>query len=172
MYKILANCFMDEDEEPIIVCFICHARLIRCRMLQQQAMESNAVLEQLLAGGSMSIPKPHEARDEIQFTPINHIDIWPVECDIENECKDDIFIFESVKVKEEKIENENFKFEVNWSHETDTAEKQEDLDINAFEDRHEDSEYNLPLISLGAKSKIDDVDIEQPSTSSSTVVGW
>ncbi|CAG5055806.1 unnamed protein product [Parnassius apollo] len=109
---------MDEDEELIIVCFICHARLIHCRRLQQQAIESNAVLEQLLAGGSMSIPKPHEARDKIQFTPINHIDIWPVECDIENDCKDNVFIFESVKVEEEKIENENIKFEVNRSHET------------------------------------------------------
>ncbi|CAG4999747.1 unnamed protein product [Parnassius apollo] len=157
----MTNSFMDEDEEPIIVCFICHARLIRCRTLQQQAIESSAVLEQLLAGGSMSIPQPHEARDEIEFTPINHIDIWPVECDIENDCKDDIFSLESVKVEEEKIENENFKFEVNWSHETDTAEKQEDLKIDAFEDRHKDSENDLPL-TLGAKSKTDDVDIEQP----------
>ncbi|CAG4971749.1 unnamed protein product [Parnassius apollo] len=150
---------MDEDEEPIIVCFICHAKLIRCRTLQQQAIESNAVLEQLLAGGSMSIPKPHEARDEIHFTPIYHIDIWPVECDIENDCKDDIFSLESVKVEEEKIKNENFKFEVNWSHETDTAEKQEDSEIDAFEDRHKDLEDNLPLIAFGAKSKTDDVDI-------------
>ncbi|CAG5059573.1 unnamed protein product [Parnassius apollo] len=158
----MTNSFMDEDEEPIIVCFICQARLIRCRTLQQQAIESNAVLEQLLAGGSKSIPKPHEARDKIQFTPINHIDIWPVECDIENHCKDDIFSLESVKVEEEKIENENFKFEVNWNHETDTGEEQEDLEIDAFEDRREDSENDLPLISLGAKSKLDDVDIEQP----------
>ncbi|CAG4945619.1 unnamed protein product [Parnassius apollo] len=156
---MLTNCFMDEDEEPIIVCFICHARLIRCKRLQQQAIESSAVLEQLLAGGSMLIPKPHEARDEIQFTTINHIDIWPVECDIENDCKDDIFSLESVKVEEEKVENENYKFEVNWSHEIDTAEKQEDLEIDAFEDRHEDSENDLPLISLGAKSKTDDLDI-------------
>ncbi|CAG4966267.1 unnamed protein product [Parnassius apollo] len=113
----MTNCFMDEDEPPVIVCFICHARLIRCRTLQQQAIESNAVLEQLLVGGSMSIPKPHETRDEIQFTPINHIDIWPVECDIEKDFKDDFFSLESVKVEEEKIENENFKFEVGWSHE-------------------------------------------------------
>ncbi|CAG4996945.1 unnamed protein product [Parnassius apollo] len=162
LYKALTNSFMDEDEEPIIVCFICHARLIRCRTLQQQAIESNAVLEQLLAGGSMSIPKPHEFRDEIQFTSINHIDIWPVECDIENDCNDDIFSLESVKVEEEKIENKNFKTEVNWSHEIDTGEKQEDLEIDAFEDRHEDSENNLPLISLGPKSKTDDVIIEQP----------
>ncbi|CAG4999739.1 unnamed protein product [Parnassius apollo] len=151
---------MDEDEESIIVCFICHARLIRCRRLQQQAIESNAVLEQLLAGGSMSIPNPHEARDKIQFTSINHIDIWPVECDVENDCKDDVFSLESVKVEEEKIEN--FKFEINWSHEIDTAGKQ-DLEIDAFEDRHKDSENDLLLISLGAKSKRDDVDIEQPS---------
>ncbi|CAG5026763.1 unnamed protein product [Parnassius apollo] len=152
---------MDEDEEPIIVCFICHARLIRCRRLQQQAIESNAVLEQLLAGGSMSIPKPHAARDEIQFTQINHIDIWPVECDIENDCNDDILSLESVNFEEEKIEKENFKFDANWSHETDTAGNQEDLEIDAFEDRHEDSENGLPLISLGTKSKTDDVDIEQ-----------
>ncbi|CAG5058062.1 unnamed protein product [Parnassius apollo] len=158
--RALTNSFMDEDEEPIIVCFICHARLNRCRMLQQQAIESNAVLEQLLAGGSMSIPKPHEARDEIQFTTINHIDIWPAECDLENDSKDDIFIFESVKVKEEKIENENFKFEVNWSHEIDTAEQQENLEIDAFEDRHEDSENDLPLIRYGSKSITDDFDIE------------
>ncbi|CAG4931867.1 unnamed protein product [Parnassius apollo] len=134
LYKALTNSFMDEDEEPIIVCFICHARLIRCRRLQQQAIESNAVLERLLVGGSMSIPKPHKARDEIQFTPINHIDIWPVECDIENDCEDDIFSLESVKVEEEKIEKENFKLDVNWSHKTDTAGKQEDLEIDAFED--------------------------------------
>ncbi|CAG5022987.1 unnamed protein product [Parnassius apollo] len=109
----------------------------------------------------MLIPKPHEARDEIQFTSINHIDIWPVECDIEKNCNN-IFSLEYVKVEEEKIENENLKFEVNWSHETDTGEKQEVLEIDAFEDRHEDSENDLPLISLGAKSKPDDVDIEQP----------
>ncbi|CAG5038826.1 unnamed protein product [Parnassius apollo] len=150
---------MDENEEPVIVCFICHARLIRCRRLQQQAIESNAVLEQLLAGGSMSIPKPHAARDEIQFTQINHIDIWPVECDIENDCNDDILSLESVNFEEEKIEKENFKFDANWSHETDTAGNQEDLEIDAFEDRHEDSENDLPLISLGTKSKTDDVDI-------------
>ncbi|CAK1591473.1 unnamed protein product [Parnassius mnemosyne] len=53
LYKTLTNSFVDVDEEVIIVCFICHARLIRCRTLQQQAIESNAVLEQLLAGGSM-----------------------------------------------------------------------------------------------------------------------
>ncbi|CAG5010689.1 unnamed protein product [Parnassius apollo] len=158
----MTNSFMDEDEEPVIVCFICHARLIRCRTLQQQAIESNAVLEQLLAGGSMSIPKPHEARHEIQFTPINHLDIWPFECDVENDCKDDIFSLESVKLEEEKFGNENFKFEVNGSHEIDTAGKQKDLEIDAFEDRYEDSENDLPLISLGAKSKRDDVDIEQP----------
>ncbi|CAG4971694.1 unnamed protein product [Parnassius apollo] len=156
------NCLVDEDEEPIIVCLICHARLIRCRMLQQQAIESNAVLVQLHAGGSMSIPKPHEARDEIQFTPINHIDIRPVECDLENNCKGDICSLDSVKVEEETIKNENFKFEVNWSHETDTAEKQEDLEIDAFEDRHKNSQNDLPLITLGSKSKTDDVDIEQP----------
>ncbi|CAG4956990.1 unnamed protein product [Parnassius apollo] len=44
----------------------------------------------------------------------------------------------------------------------DTAEEQEDLEIDAFEDRHKDSENNLPLVSLGLKSKTDDVDIEQP----------
>ncbi|CAG5037711.1 unnamed protein product [Parnassius apollo] len=108
----------------------------------------------------MSIRKPHEARDEIQFTPINHIDIWPVECDIENGYKEDIYSLESVE--EEKIENENFKFEVNWSYEIDTDEKQEDLEIDAFEDRHKDTEGDLPLIAFGSKSKADDDDIEQP----------
>ncbi|CAK1591499.1 unnamed protein product [Parnassius mnemosyne] len=160
LYKTLTNSFMDEDEEPIIVCFTCHARLIRCRTLQQQAVESKAVLEQLLAGGSMSIPKPHAARDKIQFTPISHIDIRPVECDIENDCRDDMFSLESVKVEEENFENENFNFEENGNHETESAEKQEDLEIDAFEDRHTDSENGLPLIAVGSKSKKDDDDIE------------
>ncbi|CAG4956910.1 unnamed protein product [Parnassius apollo] len=69
---------------------------------------------------------------------------------------------ESVKVEEEIIENENYKFDVNWSHEIDTAEEQEDLEIDAFEDRHKDSENYLPLIAFGSKSKTDDIDIEQP----------
>ncbi|CAG5051928.1 unnamed protein product [Parnassius apollo] len=56
----MTNNWMDEDERPIIVCFICHARLNRCRRLQQQAIASNAVVEQLLAGGSTSTPLPHE----------------------------------------------------------------------------------------------------------------
>ncbi|CAG5003564.1 unnamed protein product [Parnassius apollo] len=67
-------------------------------------------------GGSMSIPKPYEARDKIQFTPVYHIDIWPVECDIENYCKDNIFDLECVKVEEENFEYENSKFEVNGNH--------------------------------------------------------
>ncbi|CAK1591768.1 unnamed protein product [Parnassius mnemosyne] len=58
LYKTLTNRFMDDDEGPIIVCFTCHARLIRCRRLQQQAIEANAVLEQLLAGGSMVLSIP------------------------------------------------------------------------------------------------------------------
>ncbi|CAK1591442.1 unnamed protein product [Parnassius mnemosyne] len=121
LYKTLTNSFMDEDEEPIIVCFTCHARLIRCRTLQQQAVETKAVLEQLLAGGSMSLPNHHEARDKIQFTPISHIDIRPVECDtdIENDCKDDMFSLECVKVEEENFENENSNFEESGNHETD-----------------------------------------------------
>ncbi|CAK1591582.1 unnamed protein product [Parnassius mnemosyne] len=57
LYKTLTNSFRDEDEEPIIVCFTCHARLIRCRTLQHQAIESKAVLEQFLAGGSMRMLK-------------------------------------------------------------------------------------------------------------------
>ncbi|CAG5022970.1 unnamed protein product [Parnassius apollo] len=110
----------------------------------------------------MVIPKSHEARDDIQFTSIHHVDIWPVECDIENDCNDDIFSLESVKVEEENFEYENYKFEVNGNHEKDTAGKQEDLEIDAFEDRHEDPENDLPLISLGSKSKTDDVNIERP----------
>ncbi|CAG5010738.1 unnamed protein product [Parnassius apollo] len=155
----MTNSFRDENEEPIIVCFTCHARLVRCGILQQQAIESNAILEQLLAGGSMVIPKSHEARDDIQFTPINHVDIWPVECDIENDCNDDIFNLESVKVEEENFEYENYKFEVNGNHEKDTAKEQEDLEIDAFEDRHEDSENDLPLITHGSKIIADDFDI-------------
>ncbi|CAK1600545.1 unnamed protein product [Parnassius mnemosyne] len=161
LYRTLTNSFMDEDEEPIIVCFTCHARLIRCRRLQQQAVESKAVLEQLHAGGSMSITKPHEARDKIQFTPISHIDIRPVECDtdIENDCKNQKFSLESVKVEEENFEIENSTFEENGNHETESAEKQEDLEIDTFEDRHTDSENDLPLIAFGSKSKKDDDDI-------------
>ncbi|CAK1591520.1 unnamed protein product, partial [Parnassius mnemosyne] len=151
---------MDEDEEPIIVCFTCHARLIRCRTLQQQAIESNAVLEQLLAGGSMSIPNHHEARDKLQFTPISHIDIRPLESDIENDCQNEMFSLESVKVKEENFEIENSKFELNGNHETESAEKQEDLEIDAFEDRHTDLDDDLPLIAFGSKSKKDDDDTE------------
>ncbi|CAG4991623.1 unnamed protein product [Parnassius apollo] len=158
----MTNSFVDEGKEPIIVCFTCHARLVRCRRLQQQAIESNAILEQLRAGGSMVIPKSHEARDKIQFTPIHNVDIWPVECGIENDCNDEIFRLESVKVEVESFEYENSKFEVNGNHENDTDGKQEDLEIDAFEDRHEDSENDLPLISLGVKSKTDDVDLEQP----------
>ncbi|CAG5019514.1 unnamed protein product [Parnassius apollo] len=109
----------------------------------------------------MSIPKPHEARDEIQFTPICHIDIRPAECGAENDCKDEIFNLESVKVEEENFENENSKFEVNGNHEIDIGEKQEDLEIDAFEDRHKDSENDLPLITYGSKSITDDFDIEQ-----------
>ncbi|CAG5001562.1 unnamed protein product [Parnassius apollo] len=60
---------------------------------------------------NFSIPKSHKARDEIQFTPIYHIDIWPVECGIENDCKDNIFSLESVKVEEENFENENHETE-------------------------------------------------------------
>ncbi|CAK1600552.1 unnamed protein product [Parnassius mnemosyne] len=119
LYRTLTNSFMDEHEEPIIVCFTCHAKLIRCRILQQQAIESNAVLVQLLAGGSMSIPKHHEARDKIQFTPISHIDIRPVESDTdgENDCKNEMFSLESVKIEEENFKNENSTFEENWNNE-------------------------------------------------------
>ncbi|CAK1591479.1 unnamed protein product [Parnassius mnemosyne] len=160
LYKTLTNSLVDVDEEVIIVCFTCHARLIRCRTLQQQAIESNAVLEQLLAGGSMSIPNHHEARDKIQFTPISHIDIRPVECDLDNDCQNEMFSLESVKVEEENLENENSKFEENGNHETESAEKQEDLEIDAFEDRHTDLDDDLPLIAFGSKSKKDDHDIE------------
>ncbi|CAK1592474.1 unnamed protein product, partial [Parnassius mnemosyne] len=66
-----------------------------------------------------SIPNPHEPRYEIQFTPICHIDIRPVECDTENDCNDEIFSLESVKVEEENIEDENSKFEENGNHETE-----------------------------------------------------
>ncbi|CAK1591510.1 unnamed protein product [Parnassius mnemosyne] len=107
----------------------------------------------------MSIPKPHAARDKIQFTPISHIDIRPVECDVENNCKDDMFSLESVKVEEENFENKNNNFEQNGNHETESAEKQEDMEIDAFEDRHTDSENNLPLIAFVSKSKKDDDDI-------------
>ncbi|CAK1591857.1 unnamed protein product [Parnassius mnemosyne] len=119
LYKTLTNSFLDEIEGPIIVCFTCHARLIRCRRLQQQAIESNVVLEQLLSGGSMSISKPHKVRGEIKFTPIYHIDIWPVDCDIDNDCKDEIFCLDAVKVEEEIFEYENSKFEENENHETE-----------------------------------------------------
>ncbi|CAK1591580.1 unnamed protein product [Parnassius mnemosyne] len=64
-----------------------------------------------------SIPNHHEARDKIQFTPISHIDIRPVECYVENNCKDDMFSLESVKVEEENFEIENSTFEENWNHE-------------------------------------------------------
>ncbi|CAG5058765.1 unnamed protein product [Parnassius apollo] len=166
LYKTLTNSFMDEDKQLIIVCFNCHARLIRCRRLQQQAIESNALLEQMLAGASMSIPKPHEARDEIQFTPIHHIDIRPVECDKENDCKDGIFNLASIKVEVEVFENENSKFEENCNHETETVENADDLEIDAFGDRLTDSENDLPLIAFDSKSKEkiikkDDNDIEQ-----------
>ncbi|CAK1592095.1 unnamed protein product [Parnassius mnemosyne] len=144
---------MDENEGPTIVCFTCHARLIRCRRLQQQAIEANAVLEQLLEGGSTSIPKPHEGRDEIKFTPICHIDIWPVECDIGNDCKDEIFSLDSIKIEEENFENENSKFERNGNCETDPAGKGEDLKIDAFGDIHMDSGNDLALIAFESKSK-------------------
>ncbi|CAK1591556.1 unnamed protein product [Parnassius mnemosyne] len=157
LYKTLTNSFMDEDEESIIICFTCHARLIRCRTLQQQAIKSNTILEQLLAGGSMSIPNHHEARDKIQFTPISHIDIRPVECDVENDCKNEMFSLESVKVEEENFEIENSTFVENGNHEIESAEKQ-DVEIDAFEDRHMDSENDLPLIAFGSKSKKEDND--------------
>ncbi|CAK1580160.1 unnamed protein product [Parnassius mnemosyne] len=151
LYKTLTNRFM--DERPIIVCFTCHARLNRCRRLQQQAIESNAFLEQLLAGGSTSIPKPHDARDEIQLSPIYYIDIRPVECDIESDCKDEIISLETVKVEEQNFEIENSKFEDNGNHETESAEKAEDLEIDAFEDIHTDSENDLSLNAFGSMSK-------------------
>ncbi|CAG5037741.1 unnamed protein product [Parnassius apollo] len=79
---------------------------------------------------------------------------------------DESMVYNALKkmhlVEEDKIENENFKFEVNWSHETDTAEKQEHFEIDAFEDRHTALEDDLPLIAFGSKSKADDDDIEQP----------
>ncbi|CAK1600559.1 unnamed protein product [Parnassius mnemosyne] len=143
LYKTLTNSFMDADEEPIIVCFTCHARLIRCRTVQQQAIASKAVLEQLLAGGSMSIPKPHEARDTIQFTPISHIDIRAVECDIENDCKNDMFSLEFVKVEEQNFENENPKFEESANHETETSEKikSNSADCNINDVREENLDF-------------------------------
>ncbi|CAK1591780.1 unnamed protein product, partial [Parnassius mnemosyne] len=38
------------------------------------------------------------------------------------------------------------------NHETETAEKQEDLEIDAFEDVHTDLEDDLPLLAFGSKS--------------------
>ncbi|CAK1592005.1 unnamed protein product [Parnassius mnemosyne] len=162
LYKTLTNSFMDENERPIIVCFTCHARLIRCRRLQQQAIDSNAVLEQLLAGGSMSIPKQHEARDdEIQFTPIYQIDISPIEFDIENASKDKIFSLESVKIEEENFENENSKFEENENHEkepyivpTNNFSEPSESKIKSKTDCNINnvSKGNLDLESLSSKS--------------------
>ncbi|CAK1592015.1 unnamed protein product [Parnassius mnemosyne] len=67
----------------------------------------------------MSIPILHKNRDEIQFTQIYHIDIWPVECDIDNDCKDEIVCLDAVKVEEEIFEYENSKLEGNENHETE-----------------------------------------------------
>ncbi|CAK1591783.1 unnamed protein product [Parnassius mnemosyne] len=172
LYNTLMNRFMDENEGPIIVCFTCHARLIRCRRLQQQAIESNAVLEQLLAGGSMLIPKSHEARDEIEFTPICHIDIWPVECDIENDDKDEIFSLDSVKVEEENFENENFKFEENGDHETEPSEKiksnSTDSNINVV--RKENLYYEGPTIKSNSKIKRDNQPINKKEKHSGKII--
>ncbi|CAG5052361.1 unnamed protein product, partial [Parnassius apollo] len=73
----------------------------------------------------MPTPKSHEARDEIQLTPVCHIDIRPVECDIENDCKDVIFSLESVKVEEENFEYENSKFEGNGNYKTEVESDRE-----------------------------------------------
>ncbi|CAG5001848.1 unnamed protein product [Parnassius apollo] len=149
----MTSSFRNKDERPLIVCFICHAKLKRCRRLQQQAIESNAVLEQLLAGGSTSIPKPHDARDEIKFTPVYQVDIWPVECDMKNDCQDKNFNLESVKVEEDNLENKNSKFEENGNLQTVTDGKAEDLEIDAFGDIQMDSEDDLPLIAISSKKK-------------------
>ncbi|CAK1591796.1 unnamed protein product [Parnassius mnemosyne] len=177
LYKTLTNIFMDENEEPIIVCFICHARLICCRRLQQQAIESNAVLEQLFAGGSMPIPKPHQARDEIQFTPICHIDIRPVETDdIESDCKDEIFSLDIIKVEEEYIENGNSKFEENGNQETDsnikptnnftnsserTIKSKSDTDCNINDVRKGNLDFGSPTIDSNPKVEKDNQSINK-----------
>ncbi|CAK1591524.1 unnamed protein product, partial [Parnassius mnemosyne] len=71
-----------------------------------------------------------------------------------------MFSLESVKVEEENFEIENSTFVENGNHEIESAEKQEDLEIDAIEDRHTDSEYDLPLIAFGSKSKKEDDDKE------------
>ncbi|CAK1591685.1 unnamed protein product [Parnassius mnemosyne] len=176
LYKTLTNSFMDDrDVGPIIVCFTCHARLIRCRRLQQQAIESNAVLEQLLAGGSTTISKPLEARDEIQFTPICHIDIMPVNCDVENDCKDEIFSFESVKVEEENFEDDNSNLEENGNHEigqyitltnnfskpSEKMIKSNSTDSKINDVRKENLDFESPIIKSNPKEKKDNQPINK-----------
>ncbi|CAK1591523.1 unnamed protein product, partial [Parnassius mnemosyne] len=97
-----------------------------------------------------SIPN-HEARDKIQFTPISHIDIRPVECDIENdiECNNEMFSLESVKVEKENFENENYNFEGNGNHETETSEKKiksNSTDCNINDVREENLDFEGPSI--------------------------
>ncbi|CAK1591840.1 unnamed protein product [Parnassius mnemosyne] len=96
------------------VCRICLSVNIRMFALKETGLQN---LYKTLTN-SFSIPKPHKVRDEIKFAPIYHIDIWPVECDIDNDCKDEIFCLDAVKVEEEIFEYENSKFEENENHVT------------------------------------------------------
>ncbi|CAK1591885.1 unnamed protein product [Parnassius mnemosyne] len=96
------------------VCRICLSVNIRMFALKETGLQN---LYKTLTN-SFSIPEPHKVRGEIKFTPIYHIDIWPVECDIDNDCKYEIFCLDAVKVEEEIFEYENSKLEVNENHET------------------------------------------------------
>ncbi|CAK1591833.1 unnamed protein product [Parnassius mnemosyne] len=96
------------------VCRICLSVNIRMFALKETGLQN---LYKTLTN-SFSIPKPHKVRGEIKFTPIYHIDIWPVASDIDNDCKDEFFCFDAVKVEEEIFEYENSKLEENENHET------------------------------------------------------
>ncbi|CAK1591897.1 unnamed protein product [Parnassius mnemosyne] len=153
------------------VCRICLSVNIRMFALKETGLQN---LYKTLTN-SFSIPKPHKVRGEIKFTPIYHIDIWPVECDIDNDCKDEIFCLDAVKVEEEIFEYENSKFEENENHETEpyiiptnhfskaseSKIKSNSTDCNINDVRKENLDLESPTIKSKPKVKKDNQPINK-----------
>ncbi|CAH2064667.1 unnamed protein product, partial [Iphiclides podalirius] len=146
LYELLTQVHLNVDnDKPTTICFLCCARLKRCSGLRQQAIKSNEVLEQLFRGGLSLATSSAEiekyARNSLQVTPTNHVQLESVVCE-EATLETKIDRLESYKEEKETEE---------YGHDPIVfADDAEDFATDGVQG-HTDSEDDLPLIAIGSK---------------------
>ncbi|XP_013141909.1 PREDICTED: zinc finger protein 25-like [Papilio polytes] len=140
LFETLINGYIRSDVKPVLACFICFAKLKRCRRLQLQAIKSNELLNKISVDGN-ELPELIDTQrvnqDYLQFTPIYHIHLE--EINIEDKPKIDV-IPTLVKNEIENVLEDRI--------DQDSATE---LNFDTFQNTVSDSEDDIPLIAIGNK---------------------